>query len=162
MLDTLRPVGRWIQFSVVPEGFPEPAHPSGGHRGQPYRPFLAQPRGRLGRGRPDDRRPARHRLGAQPGGGDLRPRVQTGAFEGDGMGGQAAGPSSLWTPCYFLCWPVARTPMAGCVSPWATARNNPTESASTPLAIPTGPGWRCAPTPCTAARSRRTPIAPMT
>lgn len=62
--------------------------------------------------------------------------------------------------CRPACPPRASPGCSG--SPWGTARNNPTESASTFLANPIGPGWQCAPTPCTAARSGRTAIASMT
>ncbi len=87
-------------------------------------------------------------------------RVEVQVWLGDGMGGQAAGATKFVAPMLFSVF-AGRTDTKGLMRfTLGTARNNPTESAPTFLALPIGPGWRCTPTPCTAARSGRTAIAP--
>ena len=89
-------------------------------------------------------------------------RVEVLVWLGNGTGGQAAGATKFVDPMLFSAL-AGRTDTNGLVRfTLGAACNNPTESAPTFLAIPIGPGWRCTPTPCTAARSGRTAIAPMT
>ena len=87
-------------------------------------------------------------------------RVEVLVWLGNGTGGQAAGATKFVDPMLFSVL-AGRTDTNGLVRfTLGAACNNPTESAPTFLAIPIGPGWRCTPTPCTAAPCRRSAFAP--